>query len=80
MKNIFKNIGADFSAISSSIPGCIAALPWYCIGFRSAIVFGIDCRHCRAGGIVVGSIKAVPQLKVSGPAAGLTASVKLPVF
>jgi len=82
MKNMFKNIGADFSA---SVVVFLVALP-LCLGIAlgsgaplfSGLIAGI------VGGIVVGSISG-SQLSVSGPAAGLTAIVaasilKLPSF
>ncbi len=82
MKNIFKNIGADFSA---SVVVFLVALP-LCLGIAlgsgaplfSGLIAGI------VGGIVVGSISG-SHLSVSGPAAGLTAIVaasilKVPAF
>ena len=82
MKNIFKNIGADFSA---SVVVFLVALP-LCLGIAlgsgaplfSGLIAGI------VGGIVVGSLSG-SQLSVSGPAAGLTAIVaagilKVPTF
>jgi len=70
MKNIFKNIGGDFS---SSVVVFLVALP-LCLGIAlgsgaplfSGLIAGI------IGGIVVGSLSG-SQLSVSGPAAGLTA-------
>src|SRR6476661_2887136 len=82
MKNIFKNIGGDFS---SSVVVFLVALP-LCLGIAlgsgaplfSGLIAGI------IGGIVIGSLSG-SQLSVSGPAAGLTAIVsaailKLPTF
>lgn len=82
MKNIFKNIGADFSA---SVVVFLVALP-LCLGIAlgsgaplfSGLIAGI------IGGIVIGSLSG-SNLSVSGPAAGLTAIVaagilKVPVF
>ncbi len=82
MKNIFKNIGAVFSA---SVVVFLVALP-LCLGIAlgsgaplfSGLIAGI------VGGIVVGSLSG-SQLSVSGPAAGLTAIVaagilKVPAF
>ena len=82
MKNIFKNIGADFSA---SVVVFLVALP-LCLGIAlgsgaplfSGLIAGI------VGGIIVGSLSG-SQLSVSGPAAGLTAIVaagilKVPAF
>src|SRR6476661_6261053 len=82
MKNIFKNIGGDFSA---SVVVFLVALP-LCLGIAlgsgaplfSGLIAGI------VGGIVIGSLSG-SQLSVSGPAAGLTAIVaagilKVPVF
>src|SRR6476661_3776122 len=82
MKNIFKNIGGDFS---SSVVVFLVALP-LCLGIAlgsgaplfSGLIAGI------IGGIVIGSISG-SQLSVSGPAAGLTAIVataigKMPAY
>jgi carbonic anhydrase len=82
MKNIFKNIGADFSA---SIVVFLVALP-LCLGIAlgsgaplfSGLIAGI------VGGVVVGFISG-SNVSVSGPAAGLTAIVaagilKVPAF
>ncbi len=82
MKNIFKNIGADFSA---SVVVFLVALP-LCLGIAlgsgaplfSGLIAGI------IGGIVIGSLSG-SNLSVSGPAAGLTAIVaagilKVPTF
>jgi MFS superfamily sulfate permease-like transporter len=82
MKNIFKSIGADFSA---SVVVFLVALP-LCLGIAlgsgaplfSGLIAGI------VGGIIIGSLSG-SQLSVSGPAAGLTAIVaagilKVPVF
>src|SRR5690349_1364012 len=82
MKNIFKNIGADFSA---SVVVFLVALP-LCLGIAlgsgaplfSGLIAGI------IGGIVIGSLSG-SNLSVSGPAAGLTAIVaagilKVPSF
>ncbi|MFT4153015.1 SulP family inorganic anion transporter [Parafilimonas sp.] len=82
MKNIFRNIGADFSA---SVVVALVALP-LCLGIAlgsgaplfSGLIAGI------IGGIVIGTLSG-SQLSVSGPAAGLTAIVaagilKVPSF
>ncbi|MEN9571974.1 MAG: hypothetical protein RL172_3205 [Bacteroidota bacterium] len=83
MKNIFKNLSADFPA---SIVVFLVALP-LCLG----IALGSNAPNLFAGliggivgGIVIGSISG-SQLSVSGPAAGLTAIVatalaKLPAY
>src|SRR5436305_10503528 len=72
MKNILRNIGADFSA---SVVVFLVALP-LCLGIAlgsgaplfSGIIAGI------VGGIVIGILSG-SSLSISGPAAGLTAIV-----